>query len=98
MPDQRIELLQTAVEAISRGDLAAAQSAFHPEAELRNATAKVDNVTIRGETLIGDWAAAVAEVWEDYRFEVEQIDDEGEGLYMKIRNIGRARGSGMPLD
>jgi ketosteroid isomerase-like protein len=98
MPDQRIELMQTVVDAVERGDLAAAQAAFHPQAEFRNATAKVESVTFSGETLITDWASAVSEVWEDYRFEVEQFDEEGDGMIARIRNRGRARGSGMPLD
>jgi ketosteroid isomerase-like protein len=95
--EENVEVIREAFAAFARGDLAATQALFHPEAELRSTVGSLEGKVYRGENLIEDWLAAFREVWDDFRQEVEGISGEGDAFVAEVRNIGRARGSGVPL-
>ena len=98
MSQANAELIREAFAAFARGDLAATQALFHPEAELRSTIGRLEGEVYRGENLIEDWVAESSEVWEDFRLELEGVSGEGDAFVAEVRNIGRARGSGIPLD
>ena len=98
MSDEGAEVIREAFAAFARGDQAATQALFHPEAELRSTIGSLEGEVFRGENLIEDWVAAFSEVWEDIRLEFEGVSGEGDAFVAEVRNVGRARGSGIPLD
>jgi ketosteroid isomerase-like protein len=98
MSEEGTEVIREAFAAFARGDLAATQALFHPEAELRSTIGSLEGEVYLGEHLIEDWVAAFSEVWEDFRLEVEGISGKGDSVVAEVRNVGRARGSGIPLD
>ena len=98
MSEQGTEVVTEAFAAYARGDLAATQALFHPEAELRSTIGSLEGEVFLGENLIDDWLAASSEVWEDFQVVVEGISGEGDSGVAEVRNVGRARGSGIPLD
>ncbi|HEV7585807.1 MAG TPA: nuclear transport factor 2 family protein [Solirubrobacteraceae bacterium] len=46
------------------------------------------------EAFVREWAAA----WDDWELEIEALHDAGEKVLALIRQRGRARASGMPVD
>ena len=98
MSQANAELIREAFAAFARGDLAATQALFHPEAELRSTIGSIEGEVYRGENLIEDWVAGSSEVWEDFRLELEGVSGEGDAFVAEVRNLGLARGSGIPLD
>jgi ketosteroid isomerase-like protein len=40
----------------------------------------------------------VNEVWDDFRFEVEELIDAGEQVVPVVRLLGKGKGSGVPVD
>ena len=98
MSEENVEVIRDAFAAFARGDLAATQAFFHPEAELRSTVGSLEGEVYRGENLMADWVAAFREIWDDFRQEVEGVSGKGDAVVAEVRNIGRARGSGVPLD
>lgn len=43
---------------------------------------------------LGDWVSA----WEDWRLEVEQLIDGGDGVVAIVRQSGRSKTTGLPVD
>jgi ketosteroid isomerase-like protein len=89
---------QRSLRRLRAGDLAATQALFHPETELRSTIGSIEGEVYRGENLIEDWVAGSSEVWEDFRLELEGVSGEGDAFVAEVRNLGRARGSGIPHD
>src|SRR5690242_5284889 len=98
MPEGNREKIEAAIDAVNRGDRAAAQALMHPEAELISTTARVEGIVYRGDHLIEDWLAAIEEWADDYRIELGEIIGEGDEWVAEFRNVARARGSGIPID
>jgi ketosteroid isomerase-like protein len=97
MSKENVEVIRDAFAAFTRGDLAATQAFFHPQAELRSTVGSLEGEVYRGENLMADWVAAFREIWDDFRQEVERVSGKGDAVVAEVRNIGRARGSGVPL-
>jgi ketosteroid isomerase-like protein len=54
-------------------------------------------VTVTGkpavETMLRRWVGA----WDDFRFEISEVIDAGDGVVVTCRDVGRGRGSGLPM-
>src|SRR5260221_9742290 len=46
------------------------------------------------EAFIGDWSAA----WDDWQLDVESLHDAGEKIVALVRQHGRSKAAGMPVD
>jgi uncharacterized protein len=40
----------------------------------------------------------VNDVWDDFRFEVEELIDAGDKVFAAVQLSGRGKGSGVPVD
>lgn len=93
-------LVGRASDAVNRGDLAFLKVAVYaPEAELSFAARLADfEPTYRGRDAAfeayGKWRAS----WEEYRREPREVIDLGDRLLLLLRESGRGRESGVPID
>jgi ketosteroid isomerase-like protein len=70
-----------------------------PEFEYASLFAQAEGTTWRGVDGIRQWAEEVDTTWDDFRVEVEEIEELGPDLAVVCARLtGRARGSGVPLD
>ena len=98
MSRENVEVIKAGLAAVTRGDIDAVQAAFHPDAEFRSSLSSVDADAYRGPGLAAQWLDNVDEIFEEYRIELEDVIGEGDRLVAVVRNIGRGKGSGVPLE
>ena len=99
MSAENVEVFRRAFEALQLGDNAeverllkariAPEFIFHP--------LYLDR-TYRGYEGMWELWSDLAEFWEEYRFEVERIDDLGDHILVHAHVSGRGPGSGVPID
>ncbi len=93
------ELLLAGYEAWNRGDLDAWLESMHPNVELHlpGIFPGFDPVYRGHERMIEFWRQLL-EVWETFRIDIEQIEEEGDWFVVAIRFRGKGVGSGVDVD
>ena len=93
------ERARAAFEAFNRGDREGLLELFDPEVEFVDAPQSVEERERSGLDGIRRWFASMDEVWEELRFEVEEmVELDDERLIVVGRVQGRGRGSGIWID
>ena len=97
MSQDNIELLQRLVDAINADDLP--RDLIADDFELKNATTAVTDATYYGYEGALDWRRDMFDVFDEARFEVDEILATGPD-YVAIANriVGRGSSSGAPVD
>ncbi len=97
MADEDMEVVRRAYEAYSKGDLAAAGSAYSEDTVWDVSRFRPDEGVHRGldelAKHIGSWRAT----WKDHSFWLERVVDAGDVVVTVIRESGRGRSSGAPV-
>jgi ketosteroid isomerase-like protein len=97
MSDENLELLRRVVDAINADEILAELIA--PDFEMKNATTAVTDATYHGHEGARKWRRELFDVFDDARFEVDEVLADGPD-YVVIANriVGRGSSSGAPLD
>jgi ketosteroid isomerase-like protein len=97
MSQDNIELLQRLVDAINADDLP--RDLIADDFELKNATTAVTDATYYGYEGALHWRRDMFDVFEEARFQVDEILATGPD-YVAIANriVGRGSSSGAPVD
>ena len=98
MSQENLEIARRAYESFITGDLSWLAEFVDPEIEF-DLTRNVFNPQVfRGYEGIQQLWTEQNEVWEDFRFEVEELIDAGDEVVAVLRLVGKGRGSGVPVD
>jgi ketosteroid isomerase-like protein len=98
MPEENVELLRRGYEAWNRGDTKTLEALWRDRLD---PGFELDPLYIgqvyKGVEGMRDMWADLGEIWEDFRFEVEDISDLGQHVLVVGRISGRGAGSGVPI-
>ena len=97
MSQENVEIVRQVFEAYSTGDNEAALAAFDPDVEF-DVSIRPEGHVYRGHAGIAEAMRTWIGTWEDWTMEVEEIIDAGDRVLLVDRQIGRGKGSGVPLD
>ena len=98
MSEANVELVRRAYEALNAGDMDGLIEICDPGFELDMEERVFNPATYRGHDGIRRFYAEVREVWEDYRWEPEELIDRGDQVVALLHARGRGRGSGLEID
>jgi ketosteroid isomerase-like protein len=93
------DLLRAGYDAWNRGDLDAWLELLDPDIVIRTSGAFPDFAPeYRGLERAGKFWRQMLEPWEDFRIEVEQIEEEDDIVAAGIRFVARGRDSGVDVE
>jgi ketosteroid isomerase-like protein len=93
------DLLRAGYDAWNRGDLDAWLELLDPDIVIRTSGAFPDFAPeYRGLERAGKFWRQMLEPWEEFRIEVEQIEEEGDIVAAGIRFVARGRDSGVDVE
>ena len=92
MPNENIEIVRQACEARNRGDVDAAMSDFHPEAELdwsegRAAAGGVIEDVVQGRPRIREALREQFDVWERILWDPEELLELGADQVLEVSSV-----------
>jgi ketosteroid isomerase-like protein len=98
MSQGNVEIVRAAVEAWNRGDRETLMALWDEEAEFYPLRAQLEGEVYWGHDGMDRFLAAMAEEWENVRFEIAETRDAGEQVVGVGRFLARGRASGVDLD
>ena len=100
MPRDRVDAAKRAVDAFNRRDVDGFfAELLTPDFEWWPAIAGVyERGCYKGREGVERFVAAMSEVWEELQLIAEEFHDLGDRVLVVGRQVGRARGSGAPVD
>jgi ketosteroid isomerase-like protein len=98
MPQENVEGIERAYEAMSRLDAEALVALCDPDVEFRSRIAESEDVTYRGHDGVRDYVASLAEVFAWVRTEALDVVDEGDRAVVCNRFRARGRHSGVEVE
>ena len=97
MGAEDVEVVRRAYEAYSKGDLAAAASAYSEDTEWDVSRFRPDEDVHSGLEELANALGSWRDTWTDHSFSLERIIDAGERVVAVIRESGRGKSSGAPV-
>jgi ketosteroid isomerase-like protein len=97
MSRANVEAAERIYEARRRGDVDALLEELHPDLEWRPHLSSLGGRPVRGHAGVREYLASLAEEWEDFRQDLEQVFDAGDQVVAFLNTYGRGRGSGIEL-
>ncbi len=97
MADEDVEVVRRAYDAYSKGDLAAAGSAYSEDTVWDVTRFRPDEGVHRGLAELAKYLGSWRETWSDHSFAVERLLDAGDVVVAVIEESGRGRASGAPV-
>ena len=96
--ERLIERLRRGYDAFNRGDLESVLDDIDPDVEVEERPDAPDPLHVRGREGAMRGFQALHEEFENYRFEAREFIVEGEHLIVVLRQSGRGRLSGIPIE
>jgi uncharacterized protein len=97
MADEDVEVVRRAYEAYSKGDLAAAVSAYSEDTVWDVSRFRPDEGVHHGLDELAKYIGSWRETWRDHSFSLERVVDAGDVVVAVIRESGRGTSSGAPV-
>jgi ketosteroid isomerase-like protein len=98
MPEENVDLMRTAMEAFNHRDGDRFDALLAADALIVPVRAAVEGTVYRGSEAGTQYCAAVESSWEDLRWEIEEIREEGDRVIALGRIRGQGRDSGAAID
>jgi ketosteroid isomerase-like protein len=98
MSQANVEIMRAAIEAFNRRDGESFGAFLANDAEIVPVRAALEGTVYQGPDAAAQYCAAVEESWENLRWQVEEIRDDGNWVLALGRIQGRGRGSGAVID
>ena len=98
MSQENVEIIRKAYEAFARGDGGAILNILHPEVEIHDHDAPDRPSPYHGHEGWVRFVGEELEVWDDLRFEPEDLIESGDQAVVLIRQTARGKGSGVPIE
>lgn len=96
--ERRLALVRRAYDGLIDGDLESVMADAAEEIEWRNPEQAVEPGTRKGRAAFAEALGRLGEMFEYERFEIERSAERGDVIAIRVRFIGRGRGSGAPID
>jgi ketosteroid isomerase-like protein len=97
MSQENVEVVRRTCEAYISGDYEACLAAFDPAVAV-DWTTRPDGGVFRGRRGVAESMRTWTGTFEDWRLEIEEILDAGDCVYLVTREVGRGKGSGVPIE
>jgi ketosteroid isomerase-like protein len=98
MPEDGVELVRDAIDAINRGDLDAWLDTLHPDFEFRNAPEMPDDPSGTGKEAALASMKTTLDLAENVRVDVKEITTLDDGrILLTTRVSAHGKGSGVPV-
>lgn len=97
MSRANIEAAERIYAARSRGDVDALLAELHAEVEWRPHLTSLGGRPVRGHDGVREYLASLADEWDDFQQDLEQLFDAGDEVVAFLRTCGRGRASGVVL-
>ena len=106
MSQENVELVRRAYEVFNLRELSWSASEFFsraseffaPDIEIDLSRNVFNAATFRGYEGVERAVVMVNDVWDDFRFEVEELIDAGDKVFAAVQLSGKGKGSGVPVD
>jgi ketosteroid isomerase-like protein len=99
MSNADAETIRNGILALNRGDVEGIAAVLDPDVELVPLRAVLDGSVYRGHAGLRRWVDDMAEDWEHFELELEQLRELGSGRLLVCATMRlRARSSGVALD
>ena len=95
MSEENVEIVRRMFEAYSTGDNAAALAAFDPDVEYDMTLLRPDGGVFQGPDGVAEAMRTWTGAFEDWRFEIEEMIDADDRVFVATRQFGRGKGSGV---
>jgi ketosteroid isomerase-like protein len=90
--------VRRALAAWNADDIDAMAALAHPDFEIDASENVFNPRVLRGPGSLLAFREMVAETWDEWRFEVEEISSEGDRVTARVKNVGRAKLSGVEVE
>jgi len=98
MSQENVEIVRRSFDAWNRQDSAAAAKDLAPDVEI-DATDRILNPQVYGGVEGAmRFRHEIAEVWDEFRVEIEELLPVGEEVVVLVHSVARGRGGGVPVD
>jgi ketosteroid isomerase-like protein len=94
----RIEMVRGLFEQFNRGEIAAAMEKVDPELEVETSASWPDHDVFHGHEAALGLLTTIFEAFEEYHVEPRDFVVAGDQIVVTVRQTGRGKGSGVPLD
>jgi hypothetical protein len=98
MSQENVEITRRAYDSLTVRNLSRLAEFVAPQIEIDLTRNVFNPQVIRGYEGIEQFMTTLNEVWEDFRFEVEELIDAGDNVVAIGRLVGKGKGSGVPVD
>jgi ketosteroid isomerase-like protein len=104
MSQDNVEIVRRIYEAFNEGnrreraERSRYPEFFAPDIELDLSRNVFNPVTDRGYEGIERLVGMVNDVWDDFRFEVEELIDAGDHVVAQVKLSGKGKGGGVPVE
>src|SRR4051794_18535715 len=98
MSQENVDTVRRMYAAYARGDFEAGLSCLDPNIEFSQPEDEPGGGTYHGHAGVIEAFVKWTGAWEDYRVEVEELTDHGEGVLARTRHLGRGKDSGVEVD
>jgi ketosteroid isomerase-like protein len=93
-----VELVRRVFDCWNRQDREAALELFSADAELDASGRVLNPETYSGTDGLMRFRREVAEPWERFELDIEEVFESGDQVVVFVRSVGRGRGSGVEVD
>ena len=97
MGDKDVEVVRRAYDAYSKGDLAAAGSAYSDDTVWDVSRFRPDESVHSGLEELAKNLGSWRDTWTEHSFSLERLVDAGERVVAVVRESGRGKSSGAPV-
>ncbi|HZO60348.1 MAG TPA: nuclear transport factor 2 family protein [Solirubrobacterales bacterium] len=98
MSEQNVRLVRALHDAVAAGGLDAARNFLHTDFEMSQLPLHPEAGTYRGARAAGESMDRWMESFDEFRWEAEEFIDAGDRVVVVVREQGKGRGGGVPLD
>jgi ketosteroid isomerase-like protein len=98
MSQEDVDTIRRGYADLNRRDVEAWLDAFHPNAEMYDLAGGPEGPARQGHHALREWVETVDEIWEDGRYEPEEVIDAGDFVVVALRVRARRRDIRVPLD
>jgi ketosteroid isomerase-like protein len=95
MSQENVEIVRRSMDAYRSGDYEGAIAAWHPEVVFDEVP---QGRVYRGREGVAESIRVWAGTWDDWEWEIEELIDCGDRVLMVMRQSGRGKGSGVPVE
>src|SRR5688572_477546 len=98
MSQGNVEIVRRMYDAYARAEFELGLSFMHPEIEFSQPVDEPGGGTYHGHDGVVQAFASWTAPWDDYRIDVEELQDFGEHVLARTSHHGRGKGSGAEVD